>query len=137
MDKATPTRRERAMLEELEYLRRRQMQERYSRLEELERFYYYDRLGGSGGGGGGAYEGYPSRRHDPYYDRGYDNCYDRIPPAREYERYDRYRSADLDRERMRERYPSSGMSSMYDRPREDFDYDRRPPPRDHYDYRRM
>lgn len=91
---------------ELEYLRRRELYDRYARLEELER-YYYER-----------YQP-PVPRRDPYYDR-----FDRYAQPPPVDRFERYRHADFERERFYDRYapPPGG----YDRPRDD-PFDRRDP----------
>jgi len=92
---------------ELEYLRRRELYDRYARLEELER-YYYDR-----------YQP-PVPRRDPYYDR----FADRYAQPSPLDRFERYRHADFERERFLDRYPPAPAS--YDRPRDD-PFDRRDP----------
>ena len=113
-------RRERAYYDdEVDYVRRRDIYSRYSRLEELERYLYdrdrYDRFG-------------PPRSRDPYYD----SYYDRPPPPSHMD-YDRPRYSEMDRERdrypprERERYPPAG--AYPERRRDDYDdYGTRPPP---------
>lgn len=102
--------RDKDVLEELEYYRRRELYDRYARLEELER-YYYDR-----------YQPPIPPRRDPYYDR----YYDRYAAMDRYY-MDRYRLPEYERERYPhdrfERGPSHPLPP-YERPRDD-PYDRR------------
>lgn len=113
-------RRERELLEELEYLRRR------NRQDELDHFYYHDH-----------FSDYPMRPpiRDPYFEPPFERS---LPPP-PMDRYERMRMEELERDRARERYlppPPPSRPGLYDRPRDDPFDDRRPfhrDPFDHYD----
>ena len=114
-------RRERELLDELDYLRRKEY-DRFSRLDELDRYYYHDR-----------YSDYPMRPppRDPYYDYPFERSLP--PPAMD--RYERLRMEELERARARDRYPPPHRPPFYDRPRDDPYEERRlfRDPYDHYD----
>ena len=112
--------RERELLEELDYLRRREY-DRFSRLDELDRFYYHDR-----------FPDYPMRPppRDPYYDYPFERSF----PPPPMDRYERLRMEELERARARDRYPPPPRSALYDRPRDDPFDERRHFHRDPYDH---
>ncbi len=115
----------------MEDLRRREIMDRYARIEELERF-YYDR--------------YPPPvvpRRDPYYDRYLDRYPPPPPPPDRY--LDRHRLAELERERLYDRLPPIGLPGdptspvgpyPYERPRDD-PYDRRERERDREPFEKL
>ena len=112
--------RERELLEELDYLRRREY-DRFSRLEELDRYYHHERA-----------SEYPMRPpvRDPYYDYPFERPFP--PPV---DRYERFRMDELERAHSRDRYPPPHRrSASYDRPRDDPFEDRRHFHRDPYDH---
>lgn len=114
-------RRERELLEELDYLRRREY-DRFSHLEELDRLYYHDR-----------FLDYPMRPsiRDPYYDY----PFERYLPPPTMDRYERPRMEELERAHARDRYPPHPpRSGLYDRPRDDPFEERRHFHRDPYDH---
>lgn len=107
-------RRERELLDELDYLRRREY-DRFSRLEELDRLYY------------------PMR--PPFRDPYYDYPFERSQPPPSMDRYERLRMEELERARARDRYPPHPpRSGLYDRPRDDPFEERRHFHRDPYDH---
>ena len=113
-------RRERELLEELDYLRGRDY-DRFSQLDELDRFYYHDR-----------FSDYPMRPppRDPYFDYPFERS---LPPP-PMDRYERMHMEELERARARERYVHPPRPGLYDRPRDDPYDDRRPFHRDPYDH---
>lgn len=137
LDERNP--RDRAIMDEWDYLRERDMRERelrdrYARLEDLERLYHR-------GGGGGDHlppPPPPPPRRDPYYhERGSRSR--QYPPAAGHmdamDRYERMRYAELEhaRGRYQERFypsppppPAHPAAYGYERPRDD-PYDRRGP----------
>ena len=114
-------RRERELLDELDYLRRR------AQFDELDHYYYRDRL-----------SDYPMRPpfRDPYYDPPFERSLPPPPPPMD--RYERMRMEELERARARERYhpspPPPSQPGLYDRLRDDPFDDRRPFHRDPFDH---
>ena len=112
----TPRRRDRLGEFDLDYYRRRDIESRFSRLEELERRLMMDRYD--------RYAPPPPPRRDPYFDSYYDRP---LPPPPSYlESYDRPRYGEYERER--ERFPARERERFppdpyYERRRDDHLYD--------------
>ena len=110
-------RRERELLNELDYLRRR---------AELDDHYYHRNR----------FPDYHTR--PPFRDSHFDPPFERsLPPPPQMDRYERMRMEELERARERERYhppPPPSRPGLYDRPRDDPFDERRPFHRDPYDH---
>lgn len=119
-------RREKELLEELDYLRQRERSDRLSRFDGHDR-YYYDR-----------YSEYSMRppANDPYYDYPFTRP---VPRSTRVDHYERLRREELEHSRgTHERfYPPATRPAFYDRPRDDPYEERRryhrDPYADHYD----